>query len=110
MGTDVIHLVRPGREVAKEIAERPHGMLLGINRLRDLADLLGDLGIASQSVYKLGVRCSKKSFDNGPISWLRPGSAGLGTRVVGQQRLKVDTAKIGTSIDNQRLRDAPIAP
>src|SRR5205823_2322225 len=67
-------------------------------------------GIACQGMHKLGVCFSKKSFDNGTISWLCPGSTCLGAGVVGQQRLKVDAAKIGTSIDNQRLRKAPIAP
>src|SRR5260370_13245505 len=103
MPRGVVHLVRPGCEVAVEIAERPHGMLLGIDRLCDLADLLGDLGIACQGMHKLGVCCAKKSFDNGTISWLCPGSTCLGAGVVVQQRLKVHAAKIGTSIYNKRL-------
>src|SRR5947199_2299298 len=105
MDMAVIHLVSPSCEVAVEIAERPHGMLLGIDGLCDLTNVFSDLGVAGEGMDKLGIRCAKKSLDDRSIPWLCPGSAGLGAGVVRQECLKIDTAKIGATTDDQCVRD-----
>src|SRR5258707_987688 len=96
----VIDIVSPSHEVLVEIAECPQGMVFWVNRFGDLANLLGDLGIANKRMDKLGISRPKEPLTNGPISWFCPWPIEFGARVIGEQRFKVNAPEIGTSIDH----------
>src|SRR5258707_3210821 len=110
MRSRVIHVVGPDHEVPVEVSQRPHRLPLGIDRFGDLANLLGDLRIASQIEDKLRVRRAKKPFNDRAISWFCPGSGGLRAGVVGKQRLEVHAAEVWATINDECLREATVAP
>src|SRR5260370_10104176 len=106
----VVDLVSPDAEIAVEISQGPHGQALGINRFGHQSDVLGDLCIPSKIKDKLGICCPKQPLANRSISGLCPGSCGLCTTVVSQERLEVRAPKIGTTIHDEVLGKSPMSP
>src|SRR5204863_5478489 len=105
----VIDLIGPCTQKSIQVPNGPYGMLPRLYGLGHLPYLLHDLTVAQQVVDELRIAGTKQSLTDRAVVWLGPGTGRFGAMVVGHQCLKVDTAKIGATIDNNRLWKSAVA-
>ena len=103
MRAGIIDFIRPFAQIEVQIAKNPHCLFTRLDLFRDLADLLHDLGIADEIVDKLVISGPKEPFTDGPLVWMGPGSGCFRAVIVRQERLKVRTSEVRSSINDDRL-------
>src|SRR6266516_2911372 len=101
----VIHLVIDLMDILREAEgyafQGPDREPPGIDLAGKAPGRFAGLGVAAQLVEQLRRRRAKKTLDHGPEMWLLWRTIQFRHQTAGQQRLKVHTAKFGTTIHEQ---------